>query len=663
MPFLRSCAALVVLAVGLAACAPPASLVPSDLSSGSLLDFPRVGAISVDSLARVHQDQDGVFLSHVVTLEHNFGAPLGGTPQWTYVTTVQRQYVVLDPDEERLTTLAVPTGPGDHLAGLFARITSPEGQVRTQNETDAVRTPVGDGASYKLAYPTIVRGSVVEEVFRVRSTFGSGNAPSLYEDLPLMLSLPTDRLEVRYLVPDDWQVQVKKTGPNTLPAPQRIPNYEGSQKTLYRIAKQDVSARRTEAYAPFAKETDPYLELQVTRIPGAGYVAADSWESLAREFSKYAFRRGGLFANPVKSATQRAVPDESVSDSLKLVQIVHWVQTNIEVGSTDKDDLTTIVAERRGNPLLISGLTQAMLDRVGIEAEFLLIHPRRSGYLDRDFISASQVPVPAVGATVDGQEYVVFPFIEDLPVTYVPPAFDGAEAMRITPDGFGGWRGLPQVDVNAYTVESRFDVTVREDGLMDVEETQTLQDVGAWFVRRSFDDLDADEREERVRELMTYDEGPVEDLRYDISGLESSGVPLTITISYTIPNLVTITPEEVLVQTGGLLSPASFSSTSVDLGERRHPIRIDVDSRSQRAITVRYPDVWTLETSLDDVDKSNQFGYVRGRYTVGSGEIRVEQQVSLEKGEAPRTAYEALLELTGSRSDLSVPTLVFKRGA
>ncbi|MEM1056758.1 MAG: hypothetical protein AAGI52_14645 [Bacteroidota bacterium] len=46
-------------------------------------------------------------------------------------------------------------------------------------------------------------------------------------------------------------------------------------------------------------------------------------------------------------------------------------------------------------------------------------------------------------------------------------------------------------------------------------------------------------------------------------------------------------------------------------------------------------------------------------YTLQPGRIEADQQVALKESQAPREAYIDLLDLTGSRSGLFVPTLVF----
>ena len=66
-----------------------------------------------------------------------------------------------------------------------------------------------------------------------------------------------------------------------------------------------------------------------------------------------------------------------------------------------------------------------------------------------------------------------------------------------------------------------------------------------------------------------------------------------------------------------------------------------------------------LTTPLEEVAYENRFGSMSGRYTVEPGRLVVEQQVHLKASQAAPSSYASLLRLTGSRSDLYVPTLVF----
>ena len=638
----------------------PGGLVPrTTYTERPVVAPPPPEGLDVEAYAARNEGRDGVFVRVEVTDEHGFGLPK--RDDWQYVEDRRTQYIILDPEAEWLSTQTIRVGEGGTLLGVASRVTGPDGTTQTFGVEDFQVEQDGSDRVYKLAYPDIRRGSVVDEAFRISYASGPNYVPPLREEYRLAYPLPVDTLRVRYIYPSGWGLQVKSIGPRVIPAYSSDLDTAGLKQRILTFERYNVPAYEDEPFSPYFKETAEYVDLRVTSIRAgqAEYDPPKTWGELAEQFSKYAFRKGGLFSNPVGNAVGQAVPDETVPDSLKLAQIVGWVQNNIEIGEPSRDDLTRVVREGKGSPFQICGLTQAMLDRVGIEAEFLLIHPTSEGYFDREYVTGSQFPIPAVGAEVDGLRYVVFPFIEGLPVNYVPEQFQGAEAMRITPDGFGGFTQVPDRDYDTYAVDIAYDVEIDADGVLRVEETTTLRGIAAYSFRKRFEDLDADEREEEIRDLLTYTEGDVEDLTYTLSSLDDFGVPLEIVIRYTIDNLVTVTPEEVLFQTGGLLSPASLSAFKVDTRDRTLPIRIYYDQVTNKTITLRYPEAWSLTTQLEDVIVENEFGRIEGAYTTAPGRVVADQRIHLKESSASRYQYRTLLRLTGTESELYVPTLVF----
>ena len=650
---LRLLAALAVL-TGCAATGP----LPQTAETAGPATLPAAPAFDLDALAEAYDQDDAVYLRYWITDEHAFGPPR--RDRWVYVEDRTAQYVVLDPDAEWVSTTAITTSSSDVLIDFTARVTSPDGETATYGLVDLVVEDDGPRDVYKLAFPGVVRGSLVEQRHRVQRTAGPTVTPPLYEEYPLQYPAPVQSLRVRYVAPEFWGLQVKAIGPGRTPAYESFVDSVGSQRVT-EFVRTDVPAYRDEPFSPFFKETGEYAEIRVTGIDAgaAQYRPAETWEELGEEFSRYAYRRGRLFSAPVGSATRAALPDRTISDSLKLVRIVEWVQNTIELGTPSRDDLQRMLDERKGNPLLICGLTEAMLDEVGIESEFLLIHPNSEGHFDETFVSASQLTIPAVGATIDGERYVVFPFFEGLPVNYIPPPFQGARAARITADGFGGFTVLPTRDRDTYAVDEAYAIEIDGDGRVSVEETKTLRGIAAYVVRSRLADLEGDERDAEVRELLTYTEGDVEGFGYDLVRLEEYGTPFEIRLRYAIDNLVTVTPEEVLFQTGGLLSPASLGAFNVDARERALPIRIHYDEVTNKRIEIRYPDAWTLTTDLADVATENAFGEVTGQYRLSPGSVVAEQRVFLRESDAPASDYADLLRLTGSESGLYVPTLVF----
>ncbi len=636
----------------------------TDLTQRSLSELPAIAPFSLDDLAERFPDEPAYFFDYDQTAEHVFlvSERGRGIERWIYVEDIRRQYVILDADEEVFTTFSVGLAAREKLDGIMLRSTSPSGDVKTYSETDLVREVDKDRVTYKFAYPAVERGTVIEEAYRTSRESTSDYQPPLYIDASLQLDVPVQNFAFRYVYPTYWSLKIKEI------APRKVPSFEIDrasypERSVVTFKGRDLQGFPDEPYSPYFKEVAPYLEMQVSKIANPyfpneepWYALPTSWKDLTKEFGDYAFDRGRRFREVEEQA--QALARGLDSDSAKVAAIVGWIQTNID-GEGDADDLASVMRQRKGNLYLQTSLAQAMLTEVGLNADFLLIHPTSQGYFDRGFISSTQFTTPAVRVIGTDRQYVVFPYIKGLPTTYIPESFQGAEALIIRPEGGTEFVTLPTQDADAYAVDEDYTVAIDEDGVIRVEETKTLRGIAAFAQREAFEDLTEDEKEENVRELLTYSEGEIEDFEYEIEGLGDYGQPLALRLRYTIPDLVTITPEEVIFRTGGLLSPASLSAFETNVNERQLPIRIYYDRVTNKRIRITYPDSWTLATELEDTAEQTRFGSVRGIYLIGDGEITADQQILLKESQASPTSYGALLQLTGSQSRLYVPTLVF----
>ena len=632
----------------------------TDLTQRPFDEMPAIASFDVDALSEQYPGEPAYYFDFEQTLEHVFLIP--ESDRWIYVEDIRRQYVILDADEETFTTFRVNLAPRERLDGIMLRSTSPSGEVLTYSEDDLIRE-VDDGrVVYKFAYPAVERGTVIEESFRTNRELAKDYTPPLYIDAPLQLYVPVKNFAFQYVFPTNWALKIKQVGPRQIP-PYELDRNSYDGRTVVTFKGRDLAGFPDEPYSPFFKEIASYLEMQVTEIanpyfPGDKplYETEKSWEELTKRYGEYAFDRGRRFREVEEQAQSLARGLES--DSAKVASIVSWIQNNIEVGG-DADDLASVMRERKGNSLLQTSLAQAMLAEVGLDADFIIIHPANEGYFDRSFISGTQFTTPAVRVKSADRQYVVFPFVEGLPITYIPEFYQGADAIVIRPEGGAEFIQVPTQDAESYAVDEDYAVEIDEDGIIRVEETKTLRGIAAYELRKSFEDLSDEEKEEEVRELLTYNEGQIEDFEYEVQALDAYGQPLAFVLRYTIPDLVTVTPEEVIFRTGGLLSPASLSAFETKVTERQLPIRIYYDRITNKSIRISYPESWTLATELEDTAEQTRFGSVRGIYLMGEGEITAEQQIVLKESRASPTAYGALLQLTGSQSRLYVPTLVF----
>lgn len=619
--------------------------------------------VDTDAYSSKYPDANGVFLAfdhsveHVATKDNAYGV----TQKWELYETIQRRYVVLDPDDEALTQFEESIDAED-LQTLRIRMMRPDGAVSRFTATDAETVTNEDGSqTLKIAYPNVTRGTVIEEVYDVKD-----ESPGRFLDVALQIRYPVDSLRFRFAYPDWWKIRVKDI------AEDEPLSFETSQdaennKTTIRYSAADLPAVVDEPYSPFYKEMVDYFKMEIVDANfGNGYRLEGffGWIDFGEQFEKFAIDKDPLFSREVKRTTEE-VTEGATTDQEKVTRIMEYVTSNIEIDArSSASDFDDVIDEGSGHPYLVNGLVQAMLTRAGVYSSYLLVHSASDGYFDPEFYSISEMYIPGIAANVDGESVYLFPYLKDLPAGLIPQALQGQRALAIkTNDGYASLVDLPRRDGARVSLAEAYDVEISEEGVVSVTESRTYHGTLAYALRKQYEDLTEEETTDNLKETVSYTEGGIEWTTHEIRNPEAFGEPLEVELKYTIDNLVTLTPEEVLVQTSGLFSTASGEITKVNPNDRRNPIDIAFDQRQEVDVTIRYPESWTLTTELADVEFENDFGAVQSTNELTPGQITAKHRVSLRESKRPASEMSSLLDLIGSNSKLSIPTLVFQSGS
>lgn len=659
---LPAAALIVVLSLTGCAAGSPIMNLRSTFTQRPMTEMPAVAAVDAAALRAENPRVPMAYLSHERTIEHQFYLEQN---IWDYVTDIRYQYVVLDPDEERATTFRMGLAERETVEGIHLKATSPSGESTVYTISDLIREQEDGRTTYKFAYPRVEFGTVIEESYRLRRAMEKNYQPPLYQDVSLQLSMPVNAMTYRYIYPSLWEMKIKQSSRGMTEAFDLNRGLMAGY-TIITAQRNNLAAFRDEPFSPSYKESAPYLEFAVSKIylPSMGsepiFEGPKNWDELAKNFGKYVFNRRGGTNGPAADQA-RAIVGAAEPDSVRLAAIVQWVQENIEVSDDGASDVRGALSSKKADASLICGLTQAMLEESGLDATFVVIHPASEGFFDSSFIHINQFTAPAVLVKIGDKTRVVFPYIEGLPVTYIPEEYQGAQAMKIKETGFDGFVTLPTDDVSESLINENVEIALDEDGNASITETATLRSGASYEMRMELKDMDAEERKDMFSERVSYD-GEVKDFTFTVDGEDERGAPLVVTLRYRIEDLLTITPEEIIFQTGGLVAPNSLSSFETKPGERNNPIRIYHDVASEKTIQVRYPQAWKLSTELADVRDETRFGQISGSYASAPGLLTATQRVELRASRAPATAASNLTRLIGTDSRLYVPTLVFSVG-
>ena len=657
-PFVLACA----LAFTLAACSSSQRTIfllpPSDVKGDT---------VDVAAYERKYGKHDGVFIDIEESIEHagfSTESILGGA-HWDYYRVVRRKYVVLNPDKEELTTFTMRVNSKAKIGRLFLRVTSPSGIHTQYGLKDLAKESASEYIiNYKFAYPNITKGCIIEEGFEV-SYSASQVRPPLQYDIPLQFSIPCERVSFSFAYPDWWLVDFKQTDRSDTIS-YTTTNDAKNRKKVISCELRDLPAVKDEPYDPYVKEMAKYLEFMVTSLDmglAGSYEAPKDWDTLIKRYRDALTDREGasLFGSRVKEKTQELTAHKKTRLET-LTTILDYVQSEIEIATDGKDrDFADVLKDKKGDSYEIAGLTNMMMKKAGLQSEFMMVHSAGAGYFDQNYVSFSQLSIPVVDVKVDGKEYVLFPYRKDIPYDHVPEYAQGQTALVVSNAPKAVFATIPSGSQTRNNVREQFDVVIDEDGIVHVKETKTIQGSYAFFVRHLMKDMKQTERDKFLKELIAYSEGEV---TIDSSVLENEKEhkkPLVLRYVYTINNLVTLTPDEVLFHTAGLFAPTSMKDFRVESEGRDNPIRIYYDDEYTKEISIRYPDAWEMKTPVEPVNIENAFGSLKLVSERNGASLSVQQQRTLKRIAESKEKIADLAKLTGSKASTALPTILFKK--
>ena len=609
-------------------------------------------------------DYDGVFLFEEEVIEHAGGKEVGfinaffSMPStWSFQRIARTKYIVFNPRVEWLTSFTIWIEPDS----LYLRITNPGDSTREYGLADLreEKTSYGRG-EYRFIFPDVRHGSIIETGYSIDFTVGGGViSPPLEHSIPLQHAIPAEKVLFTYACPEWWTYQIKWNGETGQPLVVEGSDPE-TRKTVLKVRRTDVPAIKTEKYAPYFKDVADYLQFQVTDLimGGSKYTAPKSWQEFGSNIRKHGLKKLDNLTSLVQRQTQNVV-DWSESPQTKIRRILQFARDSIEIDYRNRDgNPDKVLKDRKANIYDLTALVSAMLAEGGFPNDYLLVHSADEGFCDTNYISMTQFNSPAVGYRLDGEYCAIFPYIEGLPPGVTPPWLLGEPAL-VLDKGEIRLVHLPDTNQIPCKTSELYDLTINEDGLLNVKEERHLGGVKAFLMRRKLSGLTQREMEEAVKDMLTYTSGNVDLTSFEINELDDPYQPLEMKYEYTIDNLITITPHEALFQTAGLFSPLSGTKLIDDPTERVHGLVIRYGEEFNKKVLIRYPDSWALATPLKNIQAVNDFGMMSGQYELSAGLVSVDQKVQLNRISKPRSAYAEFLEIAGGRSNLHIPTLVF----
>lgn len=621
--------------------------------------------VDVGAYAEKYAAYDGVYLNIEQTIEHSgsknqsLGAFLlgGRGADWHYSNVYKREYLILNPEADWLTTFSIGFKPDK----MYMRLVYPDGTVRMFGNADLQEYKDSDGdKNYKIAFPNVKKGTVVTIGYEY-SYAVSYFLPPLEHDIPLQFAVPCEKLTFTFGYPNWWTVQIKEIAPNQS-VPVQYRQEEAARKTMMVYQATDIPSLQYEPYAPPYKQVAKYLNFRVTSLLMEDIKPdlIDSWDEMAERFRKYAIKKSKKESDLVVRTVDSLIKGKN-SRREKLEEVVDFVSSQIAWYPEGNDgDAGKTLKLKRGSIYDITGLTKSMLFEAGIDANYLLVHNAYDGYFDDRFISMDQFSVPALLAQLDSRQQIIFPAYEHLPVGLIPQSYQDQTAIVVSDVGTAVHWKVPIDSSKSNAIKSDFHITLDSSGLVSVKQHRSYHGIYAYNVRTDMAGSDRNGIIDSLKSALTF---PGADLTVNSVVVANDSLyrePLLIDYDYTVRNLVMITPGEMVLQSAELMASLAEFDLSTDTTARQNPIWIGATGTIEQIVTIVPPVGWVPAELPESTSVENGFGTLTCNAVVVPEGIRITQLVTLKRSLQPREKYGELLELVGRNAKSTISAVVFK---
>ena len=296
--------------------------------------------------------------------------------------------------------------------------------------------------------------------------------------------------------------------------------------------------------------------------------------------------------------------------------------------------------------------------------DYLLIHSSQDGYFDPDYISFHQFDMPAVRVLIDKSFYIVFPYLKYLPVEQILDELTNETALLISSSIiFSGQRwDIPEERKAVDSISEKISLSIASDGKITVKDIKSFHGTSAYVNRSQFADMKPEEKEKALMKKFTSPDLKLSDFKYELKNIAELERDFIVELSYSLDNQVTITPDDILFQTGGLLSPVNLYSQKIDTTERVNPIDIRHPEIFVKDVSISYPPEWKLQTAMNDTTVSNKFGSSVEKKSATTGVINISQVTKLEKSKGAKNEASLLYDIIRGDQRRNLPVIVFSAG-
>lgn len=628
--------------------------------------------IDLSAYEEKYKNYDGVYLDHTTKYEHS-GTKDNFVPDlWKFTLVSSFEYLILNTDSRLSKSTRLRFKPDN----FYLRLISPDGDMKYYKQDSLVQEKEADGTEYyTIIYPEVAKGTIIEVGFEKTFKMSAYWAQTDYDN-PLQFTVPCENLEFSFAYPDWWDIQVKNIRNDYLPDYQTISDAK-NKKTIISCIKKDVPAITDEPYSPEYKMIVEYIQFMITDMvmSSGGMHRYETWDEMFKGFYELYINYKNAKINDLPKADSIYQDQEytftefvnhlfeienAQTDGQKIQAILDYVQESIEMTYEDKNgNVNKILSAKEGNVFDITVLAHRMLKEAGYENEFSLIHSAEDGYFDSYYINSDQLYIPGIKLTLNNSLYVLFPAFPDLPYNIIPDRFKGQKAVSLIGyNDINFWK-TPIETETENSLYQNLDIEFTSDGSTIVSEELIFKGYDAYSIRMTLNFTDSTEIETFITNLVAYEEGEVKDLSYEIINQDEVLEDFIIRYQYSIDNLITITPEEIIVQTSGFFIGANNINYRYNKDLRTNPIEILNKEKFVQDINLTYPDHWKLITEVIPNEYENIFGVLKWSSETDENSTRFIKELTLKQTYQPKSMYPEFLKIYGDDNEFNLPTLIF----
>lgn len=359
----------------------------------------------------------------------------------------------------------------------------------------------------------------------------------------------------------------------------------------------------------------------------------ESWKDLADWYRELV--KPQLQLSPKLRTLARKLVKGKTTIAEKVAAIQHWVVTNtryvgIEFGihGFKPYRVTQVVERAYGDCKDKASLVIALLEEVGVPAEFVLVRTRDLGQLEGKpatlwAFNHAIAYVPALDTYIDGTS-------EFAGLGEVPALDQGAMILRLSisnKDAPPVLTTLPYRPVTENLVNSTTIVTLASDGAAEVAATETVAGTQAPQIRRAFHD--ASRRTALLGRLVAQQYKGATVTRSAFTNLAALGKPVSIVMTAMVPSYAQTASDGATLTVPLDPQPHALSDRYGRYGDREQPLLLDFPVTSRSLTTIKLPAGYKATRLPKPVKLSSPFGSLSLSAVVKGGDLVIAEEFIL----------------------------------